>query len=140
MSPSRLSLFATLRALREFEKRHLPCIETIEDCDLLWEIGYRQAARRPITLKELMLLGVASVPTIQRRLRRLRQFGAIVQQRRADDRRSLELVLAPDMMRTIGLCEPLLRPTAGAADGRSRDAASAPKTGASRRMRSSASR
>jgi DNA-binding MarR family transcriptional regulator len=73
------------------------------------EIGYRQAAGRPITLSELMLLGIASVPTIQRRLRRLRELGVVLQRRCRDDRRAVELLLAPKVIRAIAGCEELLR-------------------------------
>jgi DNA-binding MarR family transcriptional regulator len=112
MNRSKLPLFATLRALREFERRHLPFLQTLEDCDLVREIGYRQARGRPLTLKELMLLGLGSVSTMQRRLRRLRELKVIVQYRCATDRRAVALVLAPKVVKTIGLCEDLLRPAA----------------------------
>ena len=137
MNRSRLPLFATLRALREFERRHLPFLQTLEDCDLVREIGYRQAAGRPITLKELMLLGLGSVPTTQRRLRRLRQLKVVVQYRCVTDRRAVELVLSPKVVKTIGLCEDLLRP-AGSADAPYRGAASAP--GAAPALRTAARR
>ena len=112
MNRSKLPLFETLRALREFERRHLPFLQTLEDCDLVREVGYRQAKGRPLTLKELMLLGLGSVPTMQRRLRRLRQLKVIVQYRCATDRRAVELVLSPKVVKTIGLCENLLKPAA----------------------------
>jgi hypothetical protein len=138
MNRSKLPLFATLHALREFERRHLPFLRTLEDCDLVCEIGYRQARGRPLTLKELMLLGLGSVPTMQRRLRRLRQLKVIVQYRCATDRRAVELVLSPKVVKTIGLCEDLLRPAGsagvpypGAASAPA--AAPAPRTGARRK-------
>jgi len=125
MERADLPLFSALRALREFEKRHLPFLQTVEDYDLMLEIGFRQAAGRPINLKEVMLLGIASVPTVQRRLRRLRELGVLKPQRCAHDGRAVELLLAPEVVETIGRCEPLLRPAA-AADASNRGAASAP--------------
>ena len=107
-----LRLFTALRELRQFEKHHLPFLQTVEDCDLVREIGYRQAAGRPITLKEVMLLGVGSVPTVQRRLRRLRVLGVLKQRRCGHDRRAVELLLAPEVVKTIGRCEALLSPPA----------------------------
>ena len=65
-------LFAKLRALREFERRHLKQLSTVEDLDLVCEIGFHQEKGQPLSIKQLYLLNLASVATIQRRLRRLR--------------------------------------------------------------------
>ena len=64
-------LFAKLRALREFERRHLKQLSTVEDLDLVCEIGFHQEKGQPLSIKQLYLLNLASVATIQRRLRRL---------------------------------------------------------------------
>jgi DNA-binding MarR family transcriptional regulator len=85
----------TLRACRAFEKRHLHFLRTVEDHDIVREIGCHEGDGQPLTQKRLFLLGVGSVATIQRRLRRLRHLGAI-QQRRCDyDRRAIEFTLSP---------------------------------------------
>jgi len=89
------TIFGALRAQRGFERRHLCFLRTLEDRDLLYEIGYHQMRGKPLGLKQLLLLGIASVPTVQRRLRRLRQAGAIRQQRASHDRRVIEVTLAP---------------------------------------------
>lgn len=136
MGQSKLPLFTTLRAMRDFERRELPFLETREDQDLVSEIGYRQAARRPATLKALMLLGAGSVATVQRRLRRLRELRVIEQRRCAHDRRAVEIVLAPKVLKSFARYEDLLR--RGAAAGAPyRGAASAP---APARARKSAAR
>jgi DNA-binding MarR family transcriptional regulator len=90
-----MRVFDRLRALKEFERQHLDVLATVEDHNLVREIGYHQSRGRALTLKQLFLLDIGSVATVQRRLRRLRQLG-VVQQRRAQvDRRSVELMLAP---------------------------------------------
>lgn len=90
-----LPVFELLRSLRAFEKRNLQFLRTAEDFDLVREIGYHQERGQPLTLKQLYLLDVASMATVQRRLRRLRQAGAIQQARSVNDARSIELRLSP---------------------------------------------
>jgi DNA-binding MarR family transcriptional regulator len=96
-----MALFEKLRALRAFKKKHLPFLETIEDFDLLLEIAYHQERGTPLTMKQVYLLGIASMATVQRRLRRLRQAGAIHQVRCDGDGRSLELRITPRVLRVF---------------------------------------
>src|SRR2546425_8523419 len=77
-----MRLFDKLRALRAFEQQHRDSLGTVEDRHLIGEIGYHQAKGKPLTLKQLFLLDVGSVATVQRRLRRLKELG-LVQHRRA---------------------------------------------------------
>jgi hypothetical protein len=90
-----------LRSLRAFQRRHLHCLRTIEDLDLVCEIGHYQGQRRPLTLKQVYLLGIGTVPTIQRRLRHLRRAGCVQQRRGEGDRRTMELTLAPRLLQVF---------------------------------------
>jgi len=103
-----MSLFKRLHALRAFEKRHLDFLNTVEDFDLIREIGYHQERGAPLTMKSLYLLDVASVATIQRRLRRLRQYGAVLQARSKRDRRAVELLITPKLQKTLAKYAELL--------------------------------
>ncbi len=96
-----MAVFGKLRALRAYKKKHLPFIETIEDFDLLLEIAYHQELGSSLTMKQVYLLGVASVATVQRRLRRLRQHGAVQQLRSEEDGRSLELRITPKVLKVF---------------------------------------
>lgn len=98
-----------LRAFREFEKQHLPFLGTTEDLDLLCAIGARQEERRPLTMKELLLLNLSSVATIQRRLRHLRQVGAVQETRCAYDRRAIELTLSQQMLEALAKYADIIR-------------------------------
>ncbi len=90
-----LSVFSRLKALRDFERSQLPFLRTLEDRDLMCEIGLAQSRGQPLSVKQVFLLGLGSVPTVQRRLGRLRRLG-VIQQRRCDhDRRSVEITIAP---------------------------------------------
>ena len=85
---------------RAFEKSNLNFLQTLEDRDLLCEIGLRQHTA-PMTLKQVLLQGFGSVATVQRRLRRLREMGAIIARRSKNDGRAVELVLSPRVMRVF---------------------------------------
>jgi len=87
-----------LRSGRAFERRNFEFLQTLEDRDLLCEIGYRQHIA-PLTVKEVLLLGFGSIATVQRRLRRLREMGAIQARRSTHDGRAMELVLSPRVLR-----------------------------------------
>jgi hypothetical protein len=93
-------LFAKLRVLRTFQKRHLDFLRSIEDFDLLQEVGFHQEIGQPLSMKQVYLLDVASVATVQRRLRRLKQLGVIVLKRSEGDGRSVQLTLSPKVLKT----------------------------------------
>jgi DNA-binding MarR family transcriptional regulator len=96
-----LDVFRRLRAIREFEKRQLAFLETVEDLDILVEIGLRQGTSAALTLKQLLLLDISSPATVQRRLRRLRQQGVVQQRRCPQDRRNVELTISARFLRTL---------------------------------------
>lgn len=90
-----MRIFQKLKILRAFEKRHLPQLKSVEDHDVVREIGYHEEKRVPLTLKMLFLLDIGSVATVQRRLSRLKRLGVVHQRRAAHDRRNLELRISP---------------------------------------------
>jgi hypothetical protein len=94
-----MRLFEKLRVLRAFEKQNLDFFSTVEDHHLIGEIGYYQSKGKPLTLKQLFLLDVGSIATVQRRLRRLKELGLVQQRRSATDRRTVELSLSPKCIR-----------------------------------------
>jgi DNA-binding MarR family transcriptional regulator len=96
-----LRVIGRLRAMRAFERRHLHHLRTLEDRDLICEIGYHQGERRPLTLSQIYRLGLGSVATVQRRLRRLRHEGCIRQTRSTRDRRTLEFTLSPKLLQVF---------------------------------------
>lgn len=103
-----LHTFGRLREIRAFERRNLGFLKTCEDHDLLWEIGWHQAQGKPLTVKQIFLLGLGSVPTVQRRLARLRRLGVIAQQRCEHDRRSVEVTIAPKVLKVFAQYKDLL--------------------------------
>ncbi len=96
-------VFKKLRAFRNFEKRQLPFLVTVEDFDIVREIGLHQAAGTPLTPKLLSLLEIGSVATIQRRLARLKRLGVVRQIRSSSDKRRIELAISPEIQRIYRL-------------------------------------
>ena len=92
-----LKTFRALTAASEFRRHHLPFVQTLDDLDLVREIGLNQAAGHPIALKALFLKGNGSVATIQRRLIRLKRLGVVAQERAGHDKRVHSLTLTPNI-------------------------------------------
>jgi DNA-binding MarR family transcriptional regulator len=101
-------LFERMKTLRAFERRHLGFLSTPEDHDLVYEIGYHQAMGKPLTVKQIFLLGLGSVATMQRRLARLRELGVIEQRRCEHDRRSVEVRISPKALKLFVQYDALL--------------------------------
>jgi len=94
-----LNTFKALRDLHEFRRRHLPYLRTIEDVELVREIGFYQSMGTPLALKALFSMGIASAATVQRRLSRLKRLGVVQQTRSHYDKRILELTVSPPVLR-----------------------------------------
>lgn len=77
------------------------------------EIGYQALTGPPPTQKQLLLLDVGSVATIQRRLRRLCDLGAIRQKRCKDDRRAVEVTLSRKVLGVLAKYGELLARNSG---------------------------
>lgn len=103
-----MGVFTKLRRIRTFERRSLRFLRTMEDIDVLCEIGIHQEQGRPLTMKELHRLHLGSVPTMQRRLRRLRQYGAVASRRTERDGRAVELRITPRALKLFNRYATLL--------------------------------
>lgn len=108
-----MDVFRKLRALKDFEREQLGVLVSVEDHHLVREIGFHQAGRAPLTLKQLFLLNISSVATVQRRLRRLRQLGVLEQRRSLSDRRVVEVMLKPKYVKLFGRYGELMSQTPG---------------------------
>jgi DNA-binding MarR family transcriptional regulator len=94
-----MTTFGKLHELRTFQRRQLPLLHSIEDFDVVLEIGYHQDLGHPLTLKRLFLQNVGSIATVQRRLGRLKRLGIVQQKRSSQDKRNLELSVSPEIRR-----------------------------------------
>lgn len=98
-----MEVFAKLRALRDFERRHLPFLQTVQDLDLVVEIGLYELHGRSLTLKQLYLAGIGGVATIERRLARLKRHGVVIYRTSKEDRRHRELTLSRMVRKAFAL-------------------------------------
>ena len=103
-----MHVFQKLRALSAFERDHLNFFSSAEDPHLIAEIGSCQAQGSPMTLKQLLLLDVGSLATVQRRLRRLTELGLVHHKRTSHDRRAVELTLTPKCLRMLAKYDELM--------------------------------
>lgn len=106
-----MKTFRALREIHEFRRHHLPFLQTIEDAELVREIGLSQASGQPMQLKTLFLQGIASAATVQRRLNRLRRLGIVHQSRADHDKRVLHLSLDPGILKLYEQMGRLMRKT-----------------------------
>lgn len=79
----------------------IPGIKTYKDFDILIEIGYHQEKECPLTLKQLMLLKIASPATVRRYLSCLVRDGMVEKFESVDDQRSVMLRLSPSTVKTL---------------------------------------
>ncbi len=72
----------------------LPGLRTYKDFDITVEIGFHQENGKPISLKQLLLLEVASAATVRRHLANLIKDGTVIRHVSKDDRRSVHYTLS----------------------------------------------
>ncbi|MES2190984.1 MAG: hypothetical protein V4454_12730 [Pseudomonadota bacterium] len=94
------NIFIQLTKLRNFEKRHLPYLRSIEDFDIVRSVGAGQELGQPFLLKHLYVEGIGSVATVTRRLNRLRAQGTLIASSHNGDKRNIALSLAPTVLKT----------------------------------------
>ena len=86
-----MTAFKKLKTIREFEKARMPHLRSHEDFDIVIEVGYHEDLGQPLTLKCLLLIGITSASTTQRRVHALVEAGILTRTRSDIDRRSLQL-------------------------------------------------
>ena len=100
-----LRIFQWLKVAGDFRRAHMPFVQTVEDFDLLREIGFYQARGHPMSLRILHTKGFASHASIQRRLKRLRRLGVVEQERSAHDKRVVHLTLGAPVLKIYARLE-----------------------------------
>jgi DNA-binding MarR family transcriptional regulator len=106
-------IFQALGAIRDFERAELSFIRTMEDLDIVREIGFHQEAGQPLTLKTLYTLRIGAAATIQRRLAALKKLGVVEQIPMERDRRSFALHLSPAALKAYERYLSLMRKISG---------------------------
>lgn len=101
MSKALVACFTRLRELAAYKRQHLPFLTTLQDYELVGEIGYRYAMGDPLTMNAALRLELGSVATLQRQLRRLRHAGVISIERSDGDRRVSIITLTPKALKAL---------------------------------------
>ena len=69
----------------------VPGIKTYTELDILIEIGYHEEIGGPLTVKQLLLLGIASQATVRRHLYHMIRVGMVVKSELPNDQRAVVL-------------------------------------------------
>jgi hypothetical protein len=94
-------IFQRLSKLRAQQKRLLPFLASPVDFDIVLMVGLAYESGRPLGTTNLFAAGFAPTATISRRLRRLKNVGAIKERRCNEDARRIELELSPAVTRSL---------------------------------------
>lgn len=93
--------FYNLWLLSIFQRKHLPMFQTLVDYSIAIEVGFHQKNGNPLTLKQLFLLNLAPLSTVQRRLNRLIDLEIIDKDANPIDGRMIELKISPSADRLL---------------------------------------
>ena len=97
-----MKLFTGLKKIREFERQHLPFLNSIADFHIVVEIGYAEEQGQALTLKQLFLMNICSRTTVRRKLARLIEQGIIIRRKRANDQRASHRTIAASSVKLLG--------------------------------------
>lgn len=89
-----MKLFAGLRRMRDLERKHLPFVRSLAEFDLIIEIGYHEERGTPLTLKQLLMLGICARTTLRRKLNALIARGVLVRTPHESDGRAVVLSIS----------------------------------------------
>lgn len=83
----------SFKRLREIKSilDEFPGIKTYTELHILIEIGYHQEIGSPLTVKQLLLLGIASQATVRRHLYRMIRVGMVMKSEMPNDQRAVIL-------------------------------------------------
>lgn len=95
-----MSTFKKLKSIKA-AVAHIPGIITYKDFDISVEIGYYQEIGNPLTLKQLLLLNIASAATVRRHISRLAKAGMVQKHVAQNDHRSVSLVLSESAINSL---------------------------------------
>jgi DNA-binding MarR family transcriptional regulator len=97
---SSMKIFDKLKAIKNILKE-IPGIKTYKELDILIEIGYHQEEGNPLTLKQLMLLEIASRATVRRYLNSLISESMVEKFASKNDNRSVMLRLSAPTIKLL---------------------------------------
>ncbi len=86
----------SFRRLKEIKSilDEFPGIKTYTELDILIEVGYHQEIGKPLTVKQLLLLGIASQATVRRHLYHMIRVGMVMKNEMPNDHRAVVLKIS----------------------------------------------
>lgn len=100
-----MKTFNKLNSIRAFERTNMSYLQTLEDYDLVCEIGTGQEAGAPVIAKALVDGHLGAPATIRRRLERLVKLGVVTKTKSKEDQRMALLYLTKDAIKAYGKLE-----------------------------------
>lgn len=88
------TVIARLRQLRQAQRQNQPIIESLEDLDIVLEIGTAQEQGQLVCAKHLLATNLGAPATVRRRLERLVQGGIVSKTKNYRDSRVADLRLS----------------------------------------------
>ncbi len=98
-----MNTYKRLRLIRA-SIAQLPCLSGDIDFDIALEIGYFEELGTPLTLKQLLLLGIAADATVRRHLGRLVKTGTVIKITPARDHRIAHFTLSEEIRVCMNQC------------------------------------
>jgi len=96
----------------------VPGLHGCKEYEIVIEIGYHQEIGSPLTLKQLLLLNIASPATVRRHLASLVREGVVERRSSDHDRRKVHLALSHRTIESLcRQCEEVERVFAGGVEG-----------------------
>lgn len=100
-----MTIFKKLNSIRAFQRTNMSYLESLEDYDMVCEIGSAQEAGTLILAKHLVEGSLGAPATLRRRLDRLVKLGIVTKTRGKDDERTAPLQLSRDAIKAYGRLE-----------------------------------
>jgi hypothetical protein len=98
-----MTTFKKLQSIRAQVAR-IPGLKSYKDFDIAVEIGYAQRAGTPLTLKQLLLLNIASDATVRRHLARMVRERMVIKVVTPNDHRTAHFLLSETTIDNMEQC------------------------------------
>ena len=103
-----MKIFEKLNSIRAFQRTNMPYLESLEDYDIVCEIGAAQEGGMVFIPKRLIEDNLGAPATIRRRLDRLVKLGIVTKGQGKDDHRTAPLQLTRDAIKAYAKLEKLI--------------------------------
>ena len=107
-----MRIFEKLHSVRTYQRTHMPYLESLEDYDIVCEIGHAQEKGKAFTPSHLLACQLGSPATVRRRLTRLVKLKVVVSKPHAEDGRLVLLSLSRGTIKAYEKLQSQINPAA----------------------------